>query len=79
MSASSLCMCVLSRVRLFATPRTLAHQAPLSMGFFRQEYWRGYWSGLPFPLGSEPRFLQLLHCQVDSLPLSHPGKPVSSS
>ena len=28
-----------------ATPRTVAHQAPLSMGFSRQEYW----SGLPFP------------------------------
>ena len=35
----------LSRVRLFATPRTVARQAPLSMGFSRQEYW----SGLPFP------------------------------
>ena len=35
----------LSRVRLFATPWTVAHQAPLSMEFFRQEYW----SGLPFP------------------------------
>ena len=35
----------LSRVRLFATPWTIAHQAPLSMGFSRQEYW----SGLPFP------------------------------
>ena len=35
----------LSRVRLFATPRTAAHQAPPSMGFSRQEYW----SGLPFP------------------------------
>ena len=30
---------------LFATPGTVAHQAPLSMGFSRQEYW----SGLPFP------------------------------
>ena len=30
---------------LFATPWTVAHQAPLSMGFSRQEYWRG----LPFP------------------------------
>ena len=29
----------------FATPQTVAHQAPLSMGFHRQEYW----SGLPFP------------------------------
>ena len=31
----------LSRVRLFATPWTAAHQAPPSMGFSRQEYWRG--------------------------------------
>ena len=35
----------LSRVRLFATPWTVAHQAPPSMEFSRQEYW----SGLPFP------------------------------
>ena len=36
-------------VRLFATPWTVAHQALLSMGFSRQEYW----SGLPFPSPSE--------------------------
>ena len=35
----------LSRVRLLATPRTTAYQAPLSMGFSRQEYW----SGVPLP------------------------------
>ena len=35
----------LSCVQLFATPSTIAHQAPLSMGFARQEYW----SWLPFP------------------------------
>ena len=35
----------LSHVGLFATPWTVAHHAPLSMGFSRQEYW----SGLPFP------------------------------
>ena len=35
----------LSRVWLFATPWTVASQAPLSVGFSRQEYW----SGLPFP------------------------------
>ena len=35
----------LSRVRLYATPQTAAHQARLSLGFSRQEYW----SGLPFP------------------------------
>ena len=40
--------CVLNcfnHVQLFATPWTVAHQAPLSMGFSRQEYW----SGLPCP------------------------------
>ena len=35
----------LSSVRLCATPWTAAHQAPLPMGFSRQEHW----SGLPFP------------------------------
>ena len=40
MSAQSL-----SRVQLFATPQTVAHQAPLSIEFFRQEYW----GRLPFP------------------------------
>ena len=38
-------MKLLSPVRLFATPWTIAYHAPLPMGFFRQEYW----SGLPFP------------------------------
>ena len=41
----------LSRVRLFATPWTIAYQVPPSMGFSRQEYW----SGLPSPsLGDLP-------------------------
>ena len=39
------CLVTKSCSTLFATPRTVAHQAPLSMGFPRQEYW----SGLPFP------------------------------
>ena len=38
-----------SRVRLFATPWTAAHQAPLSMGVSKQEYW----SGLPCPPAGE--------------------------
>ena len=38
-------MCVPSHVRLSAAPWTIVYQAPLSMGFSRQEYW----SGLPFP------------------------------
>ena len=35
----------LGRVRLFVTPRTIAYQAPPSMGFSRQKYW----SGVPLP------------------------------
>ena len=35
-------LCMLSCVRLFAAPWTVAHQAPLSMGFSKQEYWRGF-------------------------------------
>ena len=47
-SCLNVCAQLLSRVQLFATLWTVAHQAPLSMGFFRQEYW----SGLTFsPLG----------------------------
>ena len=66
---------LLSRVRLFATPWTAALQAPLSMGFSRQEYW----SGLPCPPpgdrpdpGIEPGSAA---SQADSLPSEPPGKP----
>ena len=59
---------LLSRVRLFATPWTVAYQALRSMGFSRQEYW----SGLPFPSpgdlpnpGIEPGSPAL---QTDALP-----------
>ena len=62
-----------SCVQLFATPWTVALQAPLSMGFSRQEYW----SGLQCPpLGDlpnqerNPSLLTLLHWQVGSLPLA---------
>ena len=63
------------------TPWTVAHQAPLSMGFPKQECW----SGLPFPspgnLPTEGSNLGLLHCrqspalQADSLPTEPPGNP----
>ena len=66
----------LSRVRLFATPWTVAYQAPPSMGFSRQEYW----SGLPFPSpgdvpdpGIEPGSPAL---SADALPSEPPWKPV---
>ena len=65
----------LSRVRLLVTPWTVAHQAPPSMGFSRQEYR----SGLPFPSpgdrpnpGIEPRSPAL---QADALTSEPPGKP----
>ena len=65
----------LSRVRLFATPWTVAYKAPLSMEFSRQEYW----SGLPFPSpedlpnpGIEPGSPAL---QADALPSEPLGKP----
>ena len=68
----------LSHVRLFATPWTETHQAPLSTGSSRQEYW----SGLPFPSpgdlphpGIEPRSLAL---QADALPSELPGKALLS-
>ena len=61
----------------FATPWTVARQAPLSMEFSRQEYW----SALPFPSpgdlpdpGIEPWSPAL---QADSLPSEPPGKPIS--
>ena len=44
-SRSLLLLSRFSRVRLCATPQKAAHQAPLSLGFSRQEHW----SGLPFP------------------------------
>ena len=65
----------LSCIRLFETPWTITYQAPLFMGFSRQEYW----SGLPFPSPGdlpdpriEPGFPTL---QIDTLLSEPPGKP----
>ena len=65
---------LLSCVQLFATPWTVAHQAPPSMGFSRQEYW----SGLPFTSPGDlpdptikPRSPAL---QAYALPSEPPGK-----
>ena len=72
-------MKLLSRVRLFATPWTVAHQAPQSMGFSRQEYW----NGLPFPSsgdlpdpGIEPWSPALY---ADALPSEPLGKSLKQS
>ena len=60
------------------TPWTVAHQAPLSMGFSRQEYWSGLPCTPPRDLpdpGIEPMPSALPALQADSLPLSHLGSP----
>ena len=69
------CTYSLSPLRLFATPRTVAHRAPLSMRILQAKYW----NGLPCPppgdlcnLGIEPRSPAL---QADSLPSEPPGNP----
>ena len=65
---------VISGVQLFVNPLTIAHQAPLSMGFFRQEYWCGlpfFLQGIFLTQGSSCRLLCLLHWPADSLPLCH--------
>ena len=49
---------VLSHVQLFVTPWTIAHQAPLPMGFSRQEYW----SGLPFPIPGDLPSPEVVSC-----------------
>ena len=75
-----LCCAVLSPICLFATPCSLAYQAPLSMELSRQEYW----SGLPFPMPEdlpnpeiEPVSLMPPALLADSLPRHHQGSPNS--
>ena len=65
-----------SRSVMFVTPWTVAHQAPLSMGFSRQEYW----SGLPFPSPGDLPNPGIKSgspaLQADSLPSEPPWKPL---
>ena len=71
-----MCAQLLTRAQLFATQWTVAHQAPLSMGFFRQNTGVGchfLLQGIFLTQGSNPHLLSLLHWQVDSLPLHHLG------
>ena len=75
-------MCIRVHIRSvlsnpFMTPWTAARQGPLSMEFFRQQYW----SGFPFPppghlpdSGIEPGSLVSLTLQVDSLPQAPPER-----
>ena len=73
--------CVLSHVQLFVTSLTVAHQAPLSMGFSKQEYF----SGLPFPPpgdlpdpGTEPTSPESPALAGEFFTTEQPGKSVRS-
>ena len=69
-----------SRVQLFATPWTVALQAPLSMEFFRQEYWSRLLfpppGDLPNP-GIKPTSATSPALQADSLGLTHWGSQIT--
>ena len=71
--------CMLSHVPFFVTPRTVVCQAPLSVEFFRQEYW----SGVPFPSlgdlpnpGIEPMSLTSSALAGGFFTTAPPGKPM---
>ena len=59
----------------FATPWTVAHQAPLSMEFSRQEYWNGLSFPFPGDLPDPGIKYRSPTLQADSLPSELPGKP----
>ena len=76
-----LCLRVCSVVYDSVTLWTVAHQAPLPMGFFRQEYW----SGLPCPPSRDLPDLEIKPVssvspalQAGSLLLSHQGSPITT-
>ena len=67
----------LSRVQLFAALRTIACQAPLSMGFSRQEYWSGLLFPPPGDLPSPVTELWSPALKADSLPIEPWSSPVA--
>ena len=75
-------MCVLTHIQIFASPWTVAHQAPLSMGFSRQEYWSGLSCSppgdLPHP-GIEPASPKSPALAGRFFTTEPPGKPQSKT
>ena len=74
-----LCVCVqsLSCVQLFVTPWTAACQAPLSMGFSRQEYWTGVpLSKVQSAAAAAAKSLQSCLTLCDPIDGSPPGSPI---
>ena len=77
----STCVCMLTCFRpvwLFATPWIIVDQAPLFMGFSKQEYWSGFIQGIFSTQRSNLCLLCPLHWQVCPLPTVPPGKPLIS-
>ena len=72
---SFLCVYVLSRVQLFATPWSGARQAPLSVGFSMQEYWSAQPFPSPWDLPTQGLNPGLLHCRKILYCLTHQGSP----
>ena len=73
-----MCACVLSHVQVFEILWTVAHQAPLSMEFSRQEYWSRLPYATPGDLpdpGIEPASYASPELAGDSLPVAPPRKP----
>ena len=73
------CVCVSLSVVFDSAMPWVAHQGPLSMGFFRQEYWSGLPSPPPGDLpnpGIEPRFPAM---KADSLPSEPPGNEIGGN
>ena len=71
------CVCMLSPIQL--CKQTVALQGPLSMGFFRQEYWSGLPSPPPGDLpdsGIKPVSPASPPLWLDSIPTEPPGKPI---
>ena len=74
-------VCVLCHIQLFVTPWTVAHQAPLSVRFSRQEYCSGLplsSPGDPTNPGIEPKSPVSPTSRLNSLPLSYLGSPKST-
>ena len=67
----------LSHVQLFATPWTVAYQAPPSMEFSRQEYWSALpFLSLPFTAAAAAKSLQSCPTLCDPIDGNPPGSPV---
>ena len=74
-------MCEISHfnhIQLFVTLWTIAHQAPLSMGFSRQEYLRGLPCSIPGDLPAQGSNPHLLHCRWIPYHWCYLGNPMST-